>query len=274
MDCVTCLPGDPTIQRRGMKGRDGAGKREEWERRSRRGTWTKGVFTRQKSPQRDGRVVHEEKPVGPTSVFQRHEHLSHGWLFVRPTKREALSRDYDATVLYRHGIWFSNYFVKLSDIITFERITRVSFDYLISHLLLLTKQLWQSDIISTGSRMINRTNTLRTFGRYGTSVALSSRAAFFFFYLLSVSGSVEKSTRLGPFEIPKRQGVRRNACEKKSTLLVGQRWCCSFPSSGLRHPCASAPRSPRSRTPTLARSLARWYTWSYVCRVCASHMCP
>jgi len=22
--------------------------------------------------------------VGPTLVFQRHEHLSHGWLFVRP----------------------------------------------------------------------------------------------------------------------------------------------------------------------------------------------
>jgi len=87
---------------------------------------------------------------------------------------------------------------------------------------------------------------------------------FFFFIRFFVSNSVEKSTRLrpGPFEIPKRQGVRRNACEKKSALLVGQRRCCSFPSSGLRHSCAPPPTG--ARTPTLVRLVH-----VKICRVCA-----
>ena len=45
-------------------------KREAERDRERQGR-TKGVFTRQKSPQRNDRVVHGERPVGPTLVFLR-----------------------------------------------------------------------------------------------------------------------------------------------------------------------------------------------------------
>lgn len=72
----------------------------------------------------------------------------------------------------------------------------------------------------------------------------------------TIIGDSARSTG-GGFRNTKKAGRTKERAREKVGSLVGQRWCCSFPSSGLRHPHAS--RATRARTPTLAR----WCTWRY-----------
>lgn len=118
----------------------------------------------------------------------------------------------------------------------------------------------------------------RTIGRYRIDVALPLWAMFFFFLsfffffikLLPAWAARSKSQRGWAFRNTKKAGRSEKRVREKVGSLVGQRRCCSFPSSGLRHPCASLPPRPsptRARTPTLVRSLAG--TREDMRRVCA-----
>lgn len=100
MDCVTCLPGDPTIHR-GMKGiRDGTGKREKNERGGERGEREQRAYSRVKS--------HHSVTVGWSMKRNLWDLLRHfsatstcrtaGYLLARQNG-DALFTDYYVTVL-------------------------------------------------------------------------------------------------------------------------------------------------------------------------------
>lgn len=87
-----------------------------------------------------------------------------------------------------------------------------------------------------------------------------ARCGFFFYHTLVRErlGRKVNAITAWAFRNTKKAGRSEERVREKVGSLVGQRRCCSFPSSGLRHPCAPRPPSPatRVRTPTLVRSLA------------------
>lgn len=97
-------------------------------------------------------------------------------------------------------------------------------------------------------------------------------AVFSFITLLSVSGPVEKSTRLR-LGLSKYQKGRafRGTRARKSRLFSRSTPMLFLPFVGITSPVCSPPPSPatRVRTPTLVRSLARSLVYVKICRVCA-----
>lgn len=97
---------------------------------------------------------------------------------------------------------------------------------------------------------------------------------FSFITLLSVSGSVEKSTRLrlGLSKYQKGRALGGTRA-RKSRLFSRSTPMLFLPFVGITSPVCSPPPLPspatRVRTPTLVRSLARSLVYVKICRVCA-----
>jgi len=117
--------------------------------------------------------------------------------------------------------------------------------------------------------MINREQA-----RTSASHCSNYRYRVIFYQTLSGKQPISRSRRgihgSACFRNTKKAGRTKERAREKVGSLVGQRRCCSFPSSGLRHPYASRPT--RARTPP---TLTRWCTWRYAAyartctRVCA-----